>query len=91
MSTSEKEKERTEPVKEREKTEVVYEVREHIGVITAYPTGWTKELNVVAWNGGSPKYDIRDWDPEHLHMSRGVTLHPDEMQKVVEMLSERDF
>jgi len=25
---------------EREKLEVVYEIKEHIGVITAFPTGW---------------------------------------------------
>ena len=76
---------------EKEKTEVVFEIKEHIGVITGYPTGWNKELNMVAWNEGSAKYDIRDWDQEHQHMSRGVTLHPDEMKRVVEFLAEREF
>jgi hypothetical protein len=76
---------------EREKLEVVYEIKEHIGVITAFPTGWNKELNVVAWNEGVPKYDIRDWDAEHEHMSRGVTLHNVEMKRVIELLGERDI
>lgn len=76
---------------EREKMEVVYEIKEHIGVITAFPTGWNKELNVVAWNEGVPKYDIRDWDAEHEHMSRGVTLHNAEMKKVVELLGDREI
>jgi hypothetical protein len=76
---------------EKDKMEVVYEIKEHIGVITAFPTGWNKELNVVAWNEGVPKYDIRDWDAEHEHMSRGVTLHNGEMRKVVELLSQREI
>ena len=25
-------------------------------------SGWTKEANIVCWNGGSPKLDIREWD-----------------------------
>lgn len=76
---------------EREKMEVVYEIKEHIGIITAFPTGWNKELNVVAWNEGVPKYDIRDWDAEHEHMSRGVTLHNAEMKKVVDLLGDREI
>lgn len=76
---------------EKDKMEVVYEIKEHIGVITAFPTGWNKELNIVAWNEGVPKFDIRDWDQDHEHMSRGVTLHNAEMKKVVELLQDRKF
>ena len=66
--------------------EVTFEITEHLGVIAAYSTGWKKELNIVSWNGGAPKYDIRDWDPEHEHMSRGITLHEKEMRLVVDMV-----
>jgi hypothetical protein len=76
---------------EREKVDVVFEIKEHIGVITAFPTGWNKELNIVAWNEGVPKYDIRDWDADHEHMSRGVTLHNAEMKKVMELLDGREI
>jgi hypothetical protein len=31
----------------------------------------------------------RDWDPNHEHMSRGVTLHKDEAKKLFELLKER--
>lgn len=71
---------------EKDKSEIVFEIRRHIGVISSYPTGWKKELNLVSWNGGNPKYDLRDWDPEHKHMSRGVTLHPDEAEALRDML-----
>ena len=64
---------------------IIYEIKEHLGVICNYDTGWTKELNVVSWNGSASKYDIRDWDPAHERMSRGITLHPTEMRALVDL------
>lgn len=69
--------------------EVTFEIVEFVGVIASYPTGWKKELNLVSWNGGHAKYDIRDWDPSHEHMSRGVTLHEKELKRIVELLRDR--
>ena len=62
-----------------------FEIREHLGVIARYESGWRKELNLVSWNGGAPKYDVRDWDPHHERMSRGPTLHAGEMRKLVDL------
>ena len=67
--------------------EVTYEIKEQYGVITAHSTGWNKELNKVSWNGGAPKFDIRDWSPDHKQMGRGITLHEAEMKKVVDMVT----
>lgn len=72
-----------------QKNEVVYEIKEHIGVIAQYQTGWQKEINLVSWNGNTAKYDIRDWDEEHVHMSRGITLSESEIEKVRELLDDR--
>lgn len=68
--------------------EINFEVVEKIGVINKYPTGWTKELNLIAWNGGKPKLDLRDWDEEHEHMSRGITLHVDEAKTLSDKLNQ---
>ena len=76
---------------EKERNEIVFEIKRHIGTITAYPTGWKKELNLVAWNENNPKYDLRDWDPDHKHMSRGVTLHKDEARVLADMLAKEKF
>ena len=76
---------------EKEKNDIVYEITRHIGVLSSYPTGWKKELNLVAWNQGNPKFDIRDWDPEHKHMSRGITLHKDEAKALLDMLAVEKF
>ncbi len=69
--------------------EVRFEILERIGIISTHPTGWNKELNIVSWNGGQPKYDIRDWDLDHEHMSRGVTLHEKEMRQILDLMKKR--
>ncbi|NLD19156.1 MAG: hypothetical protein GX663_02775 [Clostridiales bacterium] len=69
--------------------DVTFEITEAIGVIAEYPTGWSKEINLVAWNGGAPKYDIRDWDPDHEHMSRGITLKEEELNQLLSLLENR--
>lgn len=69
--------------------EITFEIIEQIGVLAHNSTGWKKELNLVKWNDGAPKYDIREWDPDHEHMSRGVTLHEKEMQTIVDLVQAR--
>ncbi|MBR0364717.1 MAG: hypothetical protein IJH58_06135, partial [Clostridia bacterium] len=39
------------------------------------------------WNGGKPKYDIRDWAPEHERMGKGVTLNEEEAAELKELLN----
>ena len=51
-----------------------YEIVKHIGVISEGSGGWARELNLISWNGKEPKYDIRDWGPEHVKMGKGITL-----------------
>jgi len=75
-------------VNEKEREDITFEITKHIGVISVYPTGWRKELNMVSWNGGNEKVDLRDWDPDHERMSRGVTLHKDEAKRMQELLKE---
>lgn len=69
--------------------EIRFEIVEEIGVLKEHSTGWKKELNFVRWNTGAPKYDIRDWSPDHNHMSRGITLTEDEMRSIFRLLQNR--
>lgn len=62
-----------------------YEIVEQLGVLSKSPKGWTKEFNKISWNGGAPKYDIRDWAPEHEKMGKGVTLTDEEAKKLSEL------
>lgn len=67
--------------------DVKYDIVEQIGVLSENAKGWKKEINLISWNGAKPKYDIRDWDPEHEKMGKGVTLMEEEIQKLSEILS----
>ena len=44
------------------------------GNFITFLKGWTKELNLTSWNGKEPKYDLRDWAPDHSKMGKGITL-----------------
>ena len=43
--------------------EIKYEIVERIAVLGERPRGWERQLNLISWNEGEPKYDIRDWSP----------------------------
>ena len=68
--------------------EVNYEIKEELGVLSEGSKGWKKELNLISWNGAAPKYDLRDWSPEHEKMSKGITLSADEVQELYKILSK---
>ena len=70
--------------------ELKYEIKEHLGVLSENAKGWTKELNLVSWNDNDPKFDIREWSPDHTRMSKGITLTEEEMQSLVELFNARD-
>lgn len=67
--------------------EIKYEIKETLGVISESSKGWSKELNLVSWNDKEPKYDLREWDPTHEKMGKGVTLTSEELKKLKELLN----
>lgn len=69
--------------------EFKYEIKEEIGILSESGKGWTKELNLISYNGAEPKYDIWDWAPGREKMGKGVTLTEDEARKIYEILKER--
>lgn len=66
---------------------VTFEIEQEIGEISANSKGWTKELNLVSWNGGAAKYDIRDWSPDHEKMGKGITLTKEEALALRDLLN----
>jgi len=71
--------------------EFTYEIVEELGVLSETSRGWTKELNLISWNGREAKYDIREWAPEHEKMGKGVTLTGDEAAALKTLLAGIDF
>ena len=55
--------------------EIKYNVVKEIAVLSEKSNGWTKQLNLISWNDGEPKYDIRDWAPDR--EKNGERSHPD--------------
>ena len=66
--------------------EIKYEIIEEIGVLSENAKGWRKELNKISWNGAAPKYDIRDWAPNHEKMGKGCTLTEEEAKALKALL-----
>ena len=69
-------------------TDIKFEIKEELGVLSESAKGWTKELNLIAWNGAEAKYDLRDWSPNHEKMGKGITLTADEVQELYKLLDK---
>ena len=71
--------------------EFTYEVIEHIGTISDSGT-MTMELNVVAYNGAAPKFDLRRWrikDGEKV-MQKGATRTREELLALRDLLTSME-
>jgi len=71
--------------------DIKYEIIETIGILSESSKGWKKELNLISWNDKDPKYDLRDWSPDHERMGKGVTLTKDELRELREILNKMDL
>ena len=69
------------------KFEVVTKFRE----LSENAKGWKKELTLVSWNERDPKYDIREWDPAHEKMTKGVTFTAEELIQLRDILNEMEI
>ena len=68
--------------------DIKYDIVKEFGVLSENAKVWRKEVNLISWNGGAPKYDIRDWAPDHEKMGKGTTLSEEEMKILKEILGE---
>lgn len=67
--------------------EIKFDIAEKLGELSESTKGWKKELNLVSWNDRAPKYDLREWDPEHQKMGKGITLNIEEVKKLKDILN----
>lgn len=71
--------------------EIKFDVVKEIVVLSESNKGWTKELNMISWNGREAKLDIRDWSPNKEKMGKGITLSKEETKRLRDALSELDL
>lgn len=69
-------------------SEIKFEIQEELGTLSESAKGWTKEVNFISWNGAAPKYDIRDWAPNHEKMGKGITLTAGEVETLFKILAK---
>ena len=63
-------------------TKFSYEILEEVAVLSENARGWRKELNLISWNGRPPKFDLREWAPDHEKMGKGITLTNEEFAEL---------
>ena len=66
--------------------EFKFEILAELGGIYESNKGWRKEHNVVSFNGNAPKYDLREWAPNHEKMGKGITLTETELEALKKIL-----
>ena len=57
-------------------------ITEELAVLSVSGSGYTKEINLVSWNGAEPKYDIRSWSPGWEKCGKGITLTQAEVKNL---------
>ena len=67
--------------------EIKYEITESLGVISETSRGWTREVNMISWNGREPKLDIRYWKRDGSRSRKLGTLSTDAARKLCTILS----
>ena len=68
--------------------EIQYEIVKEITVLSASDSGYTKEINLISWNGREPKYDIRSFSPNREKCGKGITLNADEAAALLKALQK---
>lgn len=67
--------------------EFKYEIKKKLGVLSQNGN-YTKEVNLISYNGAQPKLDIRNWDRKNNKMQKGITLNREEMEVLRACLAE---
>lgn len=70
--------------------EFTFSIVKNFGQLSTNRSGWNREVNMVSWNGGAAKLDIRDWAPDHSKMGKGISLTSEETAILKEILAEHD-
>ena len=68
--------------------DITYNVTRKLGVLsTNENSGWTTEANIISWNNGPEKLDIRSWNPGHTKSSKGLTFTEQEARALEQILA----
>jgi hypothetical protein len=65
-----------------------YNITKKLGVLSQTESReYTKEVNLISYNGREPIVDIRRWDRKSDKMQKGITLNHEEVQALKDILA----
>lgn len=67
---------------------ITCEVKKKIAELSKSEKGYTKELNLISWNGNAAKLDLREWCPDHEKCGKGATFTEEEGRALLDALAE---
>ena len=70
---------------------IKYETIEIVGVLSEGSKGWKKELNLIVWNDKDNRYEIREWNPTHEKIGRGIPFTKYKLMNLNKMLNEMNL
>ena len=76
---------------QKAKEEPKYKILRHFRKLTNEEGKWNKELNLISWNDGPPKFDIRPWKEDEngeRQMMKGITLNEVEAENLLALLQK---
>ena len=68
--------------------DIQFEIVKEIAVLSVSDSGYTKEINLISWNGKEPKYDIRSFSPNREKCGKGITLTETETKSLFTALKK---
>ena len=71
-------------------SDITYEIAQKVAVLSNRGKGWTKEINLVKWNDGAVKVDLREWNEDHSSMKKGITLNGAEFDVLKDAIKKID-
>lgn len=74
----------------RDDNSMRYEILEHIVTLSSSDDAegnvWSREVNLVSWNGKHPVLDVRSWNADHSKCSSGATFTETELLTLIKSL-----
>ncbi len=66
-------------------------LKHHLGKLRESEKGWSREVNIISWEGAQSRLDIRDWSKSKDRSSKGITFTRAEVERLREMLAILDI
>lgn len=66
------------------------EILQHLATLGTNDKEWTTELNIVSWYGKQPKFDLREWSPDHERVGKGALFTLEVAQGLADYFKSND-